>query len=280
MALNYVQQTPLRDTWCWELFANLEDLTTRCSFCLFVCLFVCFNWFRFHLLLPKVQEFGQMLGTCWIRALHLLFLLFLGGQRELIQAKGEWSLALSMELLSLIPAWTGPYFASQAQWLRLRQSWQTGLQFPNRVSLGGNRYPTQPCSPVANLTEACWWLLLFCWPEPSPTSPRRGRKVCSQAGQNLHRSPVLLAKSAWSQLSPWLRQFRGIPHFQESYPARGGEPRHVFTHSLVPRCRIMPLERISSLWLRPPQFLHFLDNWWWSGCLKHIFSHTFTFLLI
>ena len=32
VALNHVQQTPLTDSGCWELFLSLEQLSTRCSF--------------------------------------------------------------------------------------------------------------------------------------------------------------------------------------------------------------------------------------------------------
>lgn len=51
------------------------------------------------------------------------------------------------------------------------------------------------------------------------------RKGCSQIGSRVFsfkRSQVLLAKSTWSRLTPWLEQFCGVPHFQESRPARGG----------------------------------------------------------
>lgn len=56
---------------------------------------------------------------------------------------------------------------------------------------------------------------------------------------------------------------------------RGREPHHLFTHGPVPRCGIIPLERIASLWLRAPPFLHFLYSWKWYRCpLNAIFSHT------
>ena len=32
VALNHVQQTPLTDSGCWELFLSLEQLSTRCFF--------------------------------------------------------------------------------------------------------------------------------------------------------------------------------------------------------------------------------------------------------
>ena len=38
---------------------------------------------------------------------------------------------------------TGPELASPAQWLHLRQGWQTELQFPSHVSLGFNKGSTQ-----------------------------------------------------------------------------------------------------------------------------------------
>lgn len=82
VALNRVQQTPLRDTWCWELFLNLEQLVAEALFGLIP--------FPASTSLPRVQDLGQMLKTCQIRPA-------LGSQREHIQATGAWGSALPRE---------------------------------------------------------------------------------------------------------------------------------------------------------------------------------------
>ena len=126
------------------------------------------NWFRFQFLsihLLKVQDFGQILGTCWIRTLHFSSLSSLavkGNASRLWAAdgrRGEGGVELGCVQETVMLIWAGPELASPAQWLHLRQTWQRGLQFPSRVSLGLSKGSTQPCH--TGQTPTSWWLALL-----------------------------------------------------------------------------------------------------------------------
>ena len=83
----------------------------------------------------------------------LSFLVFLGGQRERIQAVGgrrergrrghrPWLCPRNSDA-QMNGARTG--FSSTVAAFEAGQAWQRGLQFPSRVSLGFSKGSTQPC---------------------------------------------------------------------------------------------------------------------------------------
>lgn len=59
---------------------------------------------------------------------------------------------------------------------------------------------------------------------PVPPAPGEEGRPSARIGCTLfsfHRSPVLLARSAWSRPTPLFQQSCGVPHFQESLPSPG-----------------------------------------------------------
>lgn len=113
-----------------------------------------------------------------------------------------------------------------------------------------------------------------------PQGSRRGR-YSARIGCTVfsfNRSQVLLAKNVWFQPTPLFQHPVVYLTSRNLTQLQGGEPRHLFTHRLVPRCRIIPPERISRLWLWVPQFLYFLYN----RCplKKHIHSYFHIFIYL
>lgn len=153
----------------------------------------------------------------------LLFLLFLGGQRELIQALGVQGLALQRSSVVLEASTTRAFIWFSSTMAVFEECWQTGHQFPNLASLGGQSAPPKLIISWQTSQQLVGGSYSPANRNLAPKASRRGRYSARMGCTIFPSNPsqVLLAESTRSQLTPLLQQSCGVPHFQESYPALG-----------------------------------------------------------
>lgn len=110
----------------------------------------------------------------------------------------------------LHPGSSGASTPFSAQWLRLRQSWQTSLQFPRPVSLGVKACSTQPHRTGASLTAEGCRPCLLANPSVAPRKDVRKQKgFCGDGPHNIflqNISLLMLAGSGWSWPALLLQQ--------------------------------------------------------------------------
>lgn len=148
----------------------------------------------------------------------------------------------------LQPGSSGASAPFSAQWLRLRQGWQTRLQFPRPVSLGVKGCSTQPhCTGTSLTAEGCRPCLLANQSVAPRKDVRKQKGFCGDVPHNIFLQPFSCWLGADGPGRPYCFSNLWSNLVSRNPIQPGGELHHLLSHRRFPD--VEPLGKMSRLCL-------------------------------